>query len=249
MIFLVALFSFLAVPSIAIAWGPTTHLYLGQKLLAGGAGVIPSAIYACITAFPKDFLYGTIIADIVVGKKFQEPGGYSHSWKFSGELFRLARSKAHNAFAYGYQAHLAADTVAHNEYIPRFITMPNLTHAMLEMKADSLIKKRLLIKTDSVVQIRNDLLLERALERAKLSFKTNKRLFKGMLSLSRLPYSKPVSSFINRHLLYHVPEEEIRHYQLKSYRKMLECFSEEKKANVHKIDPLGRRTRGRSAAF
>ncbi len=249
MIFLVAFFSFFAVPSIAMAWGPATHLYLGQELLAVGAGVITPAIYASIKAFPKDFLYGSIIADIVVGKKFQEPDGDSHSWRFSRELFHLGHSKAHHAFACGYKAHLAADTVAHNEYIPRFITMPNLTHTMLEMKADSLINKRIFMKPDSAIQIRNDILLERALERSRLSFKINKRLFKGMLSLSRLPYGKPVASFIDKHLLYQVPEEEIRYYQRKSLKKMLECFSEEKKSNLYKIDPLGRKTRNRSAAF
>jgi len=249
MIFLVAFFSFFAIPSIAMAWGPATHLYLGQELLSIGAEVIPAAIYAVIKAFPKDFLYGTIIADIVVGKKFQEPGGDSHSWRFSRELFHLARSKSHKAFACGYKAHLAADTVAHNEYIPRFITMPNLTHTMLEMKADNLINRRILIKPDSVVQIRNDILLERALERSMLSFNTNKRLFKGMLRLSRLPYGKPMSSFIDKHFLYHVPEEDIRYYQQKSLKKMLECFSEEKKSSLYKIDPLGRKNRNRSSAF
>jgi len=214
-----------------------------------GTGVIPPALYAVIKAFPKDFLYGSIIADIVVGKKLQEPEGDSHSWKFSSELFRLAGSKAQKAFACGYKAHLAADTVAHNEYIPRFIIMPNLTHTMLEMKADSLVDKRVFMKPDSVIQLRNDILLERALERSKLSFNTNKRLFKGMLRLSRLPYGKPVASFIDKHLLYKVPEEEIRYYQRKSLKKMLECFSEEKKSNIYMIDPLGRKNRNRLAAF
>ena len=241
--------SFLFMPAMAWAWGPITHLALGEQLLAVSSTVLPASVYAIIKAFPRDFLYGSIIPDVVIGKRLQEREASSHSWKVSRELFRLARNRPNRAFALGYQAHLAADTVAHNEYIPRFSHMPRLTHTMLEMKADSLVHTTIRLEADTVVQMRNDLLISRALERTRLSFKTNKRLFRGMLKLSGLPRGRQVNGFIDRHLPYPVKDEEIRHYQEKALKRMIESLSQGEHAPASRKDPLGWRTRQRSAAF
>ncbi|MBI5141122.1 MAG: zinc dependent phospholipase C family protein [Nitrospirae bacterium] len=249
MLFVSILLGFILAPSAAFAWGPMTHLYLGQTLLSASPSLISPVIFDIIRAYPRDFLYGSIIADIVVGKRFQEQNGDSHSWELPAAMLDLARNDAHRAFAYGYQAHLAADTVAHNEFIPRFILMPNITHALLEMKADSLIDRQHWIKPDSAVQMRNDILLERAMTRPRLRFSTNKRIFKGMLMLSRLNYGGVVGDFIDRHLPYIAEEDEIRHYMGKALSGMIDCFSAGEGASVMKSDPLGKRTRGRLEAY
>lgn len=236
-------------PGEALAWGPLTHIHLGRELLAQAAEVIPPAVYAVLRAYPKDFLYGTIIADVVVGKRFQEPTGESHSWRLVRVLLELSQSKAHRAFAYGYQAHLAADTVAHNEYIPRFVWLPNLTHTVLEMRADGLVDRRVWQKPDRVVQLRNDLLLERALEKTPLTFSTNKRLFQGMLSLTRFHHGRPFTRIINKHLPYQVPEEDIRYYWQKSLFHIIESLSEGEHAPSRREDPSGWRMRSRGTAF
>jgi len=226
-----------------------THLSLAQQLLALGPAVVPPLVYVTISTFPKDFLYGSIIADIVIGKRFQEREAGSHSWELSRELFQLGRSEANRSFAYGYQAHLAADTVAHHEYIPRFISMPRLTHAMLEMKADSLVLEEIPAEMDPVIQLRGDMLLEQALERTRLSFHTNKRLFNGMLRLSRFKLRPSVNTLIDRSLPYRIPEEEIQFYQQKSLRKIVENLTQGDDSRVRRKDPLGWRTRQRFSAF
>ena len=236
-------------PSEAQAWGPLTHLYLGRELLAQGTEAIPAAIHAILHAYPKDFLYGTILADVVVGKRFQEPTGDSHSWRLVRVLLDMAQTKAHRAFAYGYQVHLAADTVAHNEYIPRFARLPNLTHTILEMRADSLVDRRMWQKPDRLVQLRNDLLLEKALERTPLGFSTNKRLFQGMLSLTRFHHGRPFADMINRRLPYQVPKEDIQYYWQKSLFHMIESLAEGEHAPVRRGDPSGWRLRSRATAF
>jgi len=252
MLLAVTLFVVLFAPSFAFAWGPLTHVSLAEQLLSLGPALLPPLVYAAISKFPRDFLYGSIIADIVIGKKFQErrTGAHrSHSWELSRELLRLAETEAAMAFAYGYQGHLAADTVAHHEYIPRYLSMPKLTHAMLEMKADALVRGAVWSPPDPVVQLRNDMLLERALERTRLSFGTNKRLFNGMLRLSRLNLPRRVNDLIDRSLPYPVRAEEIRFYQQRSLEKMVESYTEGRGARVHRKDPLGWRTRQRLAAF
>jgi len=245
----IAVAGLLISPAEAMAWGPLTHLYLGRELLAQGMEAIPPAIFSILQAYPKDFLYGTIIADVVVGKRFQEPTGDSHSWRLVRVLQDMSRTRAHRSFACGYQVHLAADTVAHNEYIPRFAKLPNLTHTVLEMRADSLVDRKIWQKPERLVQLRNDLLLEKALERTPLAFSTNKRLFQGILSLTRLHHGRPFAHVITRHLPYQVPEEDIRYYWQKSLYHMIESLAEGEHAPIRRGDPSGWRLRSRVTAF
>ena len=63
------LISVLFLPSVAFAWGPLTHIYLGNEILALGS-LIPAGVLEIIRRYRKDFIYGNIMADIVVGKKY-----------------------------------------------------------------------------------------------------------------------------------------------------------------------------------
>ena len=70
-------------------------------------------------AFPYDFLYGSIAPDTSFAKKYVPRGRHSHFWHVGQETFDFAGSDALRAFGLGYLAHLAADTVAHNFFVPR----------------------------------------------------------------------------------------------------------------------------------
>ncbi len=180
---LILFLSFFLVPSIAFAWGPLTHFYLGSEILSLSS-LIPASIYSILKKYRHDFLYGNLMADIIIGKKYLPEDKNSHSWDVALSLFETARTKQQKAFVYGYLSHLAADTVAHGKFIGR---RNNIGHTLIELKADSIIDKRYWIQAITInrsVQHRNDIFLERTLERALFSFKTNKRIFKGMLILS-----------------------------------------------------------------
>lgn len=175
--------SFFLVPSIAFAWGPLTHFYLGSEILSLGS-LLPAGIYSILRKYRHDFLYGNLMADIVIGKKYLPEDKNSHSWDVAMNLFDAAGTRQQKAFVYGYLSHLAADTVAHGKFT---CNRMNIGHTLVELKADSIIDKRYWIQAitiDRAVQRRNDIFLERSLERAFFSFKTNKRIFKGMLFLS-----------------------------------------------------------------
>ncbi len=90
------------------------------------------------------------------------------------------------------------------------------------------------------MQKTHDLFLERRLERLIFSFKTNKRLFKGILLLSRLPNYTPVSNFIDNRFPNDIPLERIYKYRAESLEKMIEVITEGKKSSVLKTHPLGR---------
>lgn len=180
---LLVVLSFLLLPSLAFAWGPLTHIYLGSEIVSLGS-LLPAGVYALIRKYRHDFLYGNLMADIIIGKKFLPEDKNPHSWDVALSLFDSAKTQQQKAFVYGYMSHLAADTVAHGSFTN---TKKNIGHTLVELRADSMIDKRYwlqAVRIDRKVQMRNDSFLENSLERALFSFKTNKRIFKGMLLLS-----------------------------------------------------------------
>lgn len=231
--------SILLIPSIADAWGPLTHIYLGYQVLDFGAALVPAGIYAIIKKYKSDFLYGNVSADIILGRRFQAFETNSHSWEIAWKLLGSAKTDRQKAFAYGYLMHLCADTVAHNmerSKIP-FI------HSILEIKSDSLIDKkyrRIMKMLDKGMQMRNDIFLEKRVESLFFSFKTNKRIFKGILMLSRIPNYTPLSNFIDGRFPYEIPVEHIYTFQQLALTRMIELLNNGMDSEVLKEHPLGR---------
>lgn len=104
-------------PAPAYAWGPTAHLDFGIQILRGTFLIAP-AVRALCEAFPADYLYGCLAADIIVGKNRAEYDVHCHSWQSGLRLLDAARGDHRRALAYGFLSHLAADTVAHNYFVP-----------------------------------------------------------------------------------------------------------------------------------
>src|SRR5438552_1494469 len=104
-------------PGAAHAWTPGTHVYLGESVLAN-LHQLPTAIADLLRAFPYDFLYGNIAADTSMAKKYAPVGRHCHAWHVGQEILDLAPTDPLRAFGHGYLAHLAADSVAHNFFVP-----------------------------------------------------------------------------------------------------------------------------------
>ncbi|NTU42134.1 MAG: zinc dependent phospholipase C family protein [Nitrospirales bacterium] len=185
MLFLSALIGFLIVPSLALAWGPMTHAYLGSEIFSY-APLIPAGIMTLLRRYRQDFLYGNLMADMVLGKKYLPDEKSSHSWDVGFKLLDQAATGSEKAFVYGYLSHLAADTVAHETLTEDKLDMG---HAWVEMKADSMIHKGYWLQSVTIsraVQRRHDRFLEGSLDSYIFSLKTNKRIYKGMVLLSLL---------------------------------------------------------------
>ncbi len=173
------------IPSSAFAWGPLTHMYLGNEILSC-ASLLPAGIYSLIKKHRQDYLYGNLMADIIIGKKYLPDDKSSHSWDVGLKLLDQAKEWPERAFAYGYLGHLAADTVAHETLTDE---LGNMGHTWVEMKADSLIDKTYWLQTVTIskaVRKRSHLLLENSLDRYLFSFNTNRRIYRSMVFLSVL---------------------------------------------------------------
>jgi hypothetical protein len=102
--------------------------------------LLPS-IAQLLKAFPRDFLYGCISADFFIGKGHRRRDDHCHNWSVGLTMLANANTPATQAFCYGYLAHLAADIVAHNYYIPNQLYLTSTTkrfgHVYWEYRVDS----------------------------------------------------------------------------------------------------------------
>jgi len=230
--------SILCIPSDALAWGPLTHTYLSNQVLSLGA-LLPAGIYKIIKRHRKDFIYGNLMADIIVGKKYLPDHKNSHNWGFAFNLLSAAATNQQKAFVYGYLSHLAADTVAHNTYTAN---RKSIRHTLLEMKADSIIDKKYwqqAVYIEPEIQMRNDLFLQNSIERFIFSFKTNKRILKGAVYLT-ICYPPRISDFIDRNLVTYVPDrEKIERLHHESLDRIVDLFQHWEKSAALKLNPCG----------
>ena len=88
---------------------------------------------------------------------------------------------------------MAADTIAHNHYIPemmiRSFSARTLRHIYWEMRFDSLAEKKTWLLAEMAAKEahpEDDKLLDSIIEDAPFSFRTNKTIFSGILTLHRI---------------------------------------------------------------
>lgn len=134
---------FLIFPPLALAWGPGVHMITGNWVLQNLAA-LPPHIAQALMRYPGQYLYGSLSADIFIGKGSKAKSGHSHNWESGFSLLDKADNQRRLAYALGYLSHLAADTVAHNVYVPgTFSTAPGqgrLAHVYIEWHADASLK-------------------------------------------------------------------------------------------------------------
>jgi len=245
-IFIASFIIILFLPQDALAWGPATHLELGLNVLSH-ANEIPQGIAAVIGKFPFDFLYGNISADIVVGKNLVEELKHCHNWNFGFRLLRKASGDSQRAFAYGYLSHLAADTIAHNHFIPEMMVKSYSTrilrHGYWELRFDILANKRVWeIPKKMVKRVHrdNDRLLRSSLEGTPLSFRTNKTIFSSILTLNRVEHWHRMLAILSSQSRWELGREEKDRYSKLSADAIFDILTHRTKAGCIRKDPTGR---------
>lgn len=178
----------LAWPSDALAWAPLAHLNFSAQALAS-LGPVPGGLRSLLTDFADEFLYGSLAADIVVGKNLARFKDHCHNWRVGFNVLDEARPGAEQAFAWGYLAHLAADTVAHNYYVP-WKTVSSFhklrtKHAYWELRYDQRLDpglSRLARQVTGAATRYHDAFLGRHLRRSSvLPFQASRQLFGAMV--------------------------------------------------------------------
>ncbi len=175
-------------PEPALAWGPVTHVALGVQVLA--TVITPDhPLQATLLNLPEIFLYGSLAPDIVQGRRLQSRlRRHSHNWDTGLGLLKSAHGQEQRALAYGYLAHLAADVVAHNYFLPaRFIGRFEsglASHLYTEARFDSFQDpsyRDLLLKLLDVDFRALNKALKHAIDSPLFSFAAHRTIFEGGL--------------------------------------------------------------------
>lgn len=177
-------------PDAALAWTPGTHIFLGESVLSNLTH-LPQAIADILRAFPYDYLYGSIAADTSIAKKYAPVGRHCHSWKVGEEIRGQAETDPLRAFALGYLSHLAADTVAHNFFVPRQLVVTSRTialgHSYWESRLETHLGDPYSKTAMEIIRLdhgSSDAHLDRILAPTIFSVRTNRRLFRGMVGVT-----------------------------------------------------------------
>lgn len=244
--FIVAFFVWLFLPEKAFAWGPVTHLQLGIEALRH-TSLLGHSLRMVLEAFPYDYLYGCIGADIIFAKGLAKIHDHSHNWLVGFSVLEEADSPPQEAFAYGYLSHLAADTVAHNYFIPecyvRTYPTKTLRHAYWEVRFDSLEKSDLWTLAREIVRLpqheEDDELLERVVKRTLFSFKTDKRIFSSLLVLNRMEQWQRMLDTLSEKSVWTLTASDASKYRRLSLKNTLDFLMHLERAACMKMDPTG----------
>jgi len=236
-----------ALPSHGWAWGIGFHLQVGSQVLERIGQVAPH-LQALLAAFPEDYLYGCIAADITLGKKFTHYLQHCHSWRVARQLINRADGDAQQACAYGYLSHLAMDTVAHSYFVPykmvRTFNTVLMKHTYWEMRIEGTIDPEIWSLARTIARrdfTENDALLRSVIANTLFSFGTNKRIFNSLLLLSRLQHWQKMIRSLGRNSRWEVSEEDRSEYFSLARTTTESILSKMEQSPYWKADPAGER--------
>ncbi len=232
-------------PAAGYAWTPGTHVFLGEEVL-GAVRDLPAAVADVLRAYPYDFLYGSIAADTSIAKKYAPVGRHCHSWTVGLEVLERASDERLRAFALGYLAHLAADTVAHNYFVPRYLIIASRTtglgHSYWESRFEAHLgapyrgRVRALIRRD---HSRADEHLDRILSPTIFSTQTSRRIFRGMVLVADTDSWQRVFQLAAENSRWDLRVAEIIRYLARSYDYIMDFLSRADRSEPFALDPAG----------
>jgi hypothetical protein len=235
----------LALPEQAHAWGAGIHLQLGMTVLSRLKDLEPS-VAAVIGSHPFDFLYGTIAADITLGKKFTHYLQHCHRWRIGHKVLDKAGDQSQQACAYGYLSHLAADCIAHNYFVPykvmRSFASLTLKHAYWEMRFENYVEKEIWETAKKVAREHyssNDQLLRKVLSDTIFSFSTNKRIFNSILLVSRLEKWQSLLQTLSESSRYALDESDREEYMQLALEAVFDFLNNGESSRFYNADPTG----------
>lgn len=236
----------LFLPEPAYAWGPATHVYLGRHLL-DMLHLLPLPIAELLRAYPQSFLYGSMAADISFAKKYVPVGRHCHYWHVGEEILDAADNDRLRAVAYGYLAHLAADTIAHNYYVPRQLMLTSSTkalgHAYWEHRFDVQLGFEFGALAREVVMDYDhseaDLLFDRVLSGTIFSFETNRRIFRGMIRIQDNDRWKGVFDRALQSSRWDLTPDTMQEYVARSFDYIVDYLQKRRESVPAGLDPTG----------
>ena len=229
----------------AWAWGPATHVGLGETVL-GQLALLPAAIAALLRRHAASFLYGNIAADVVFAKRLSRVKQFCHHWTTGFRLLDRAENDASRAFAYGYLSHLAADTVAHGKYVPRQIIVSgvsvNFGHLYWELRADNAQPDERWRRLDAVLHddhaAQHDQ-LRTEIRDTLLSYAMNRAIFDGMNKVTVRPEFRWTITTWGRLSRHPLPNDVLSSYEGEAVDRILSVLTQGNRSQVLREDPNG----------
>jgi hypothetical protein len=242
----VALGLLLLTPERLFAFGPATHIFLGEHLL-GSLHLLPPVLADLLRRYPLSFLYGNVAADISFAKKYVPAGRHSHYWHVGEEILAGARNDRLRAAGFGYLCHLAADTVAHNFFVPRQLMLTSsskaLGHSYWEHRLDVELGEGYTGRAREVVMeydhAEADNLFDTVLSGTIFSFETNRRLFRGMVRFQDNDRWQNVFNRVLERSRWDLQDQDVERYLSNSFDSMVDYLLRRRAAHAAGRDPIG----------
>jgi hypothetical protein len=220
-------------------------VFLGEAVLRA-LPLIPGHVAELLAAFPYDFLYGSIAADTSVAKKYAPVGRHCHAWHVGQEIAERASDGPLRAFALGYQAHLAADAVAHNYFVPRQLAITASTaalgHSYWETRFETHLpigasrRARELILRDHA---RSDDHLDQILSPTIFSTPTNRRIFRGMVHVADSESWQRVFQLVRENSRWDLADDEVGRQLTRSFDYIVDWLRRGEASEPYRLDPSG----------
>lgn len=232
-------------PTDVWAWTPGTHVFLGDAVLRN-LSLLPPHVAELLSAFPSDFLYGSIAADTSIAKKYAAVGRHCHSWNIGLEIRDEAPQGSLRAFSLGYLSHLAADVVAHNFFVPRQLAVTSSTtalgHSYWESRVDTHIgevwprRARELLLLDHG---RADGHLDRILSPTLFGNSTNRRIFRGMVRVTDSDSWQRIFQLVSENSRWDLSDADVSRYLTRSYDYIIDLLNRWDASEPFTLDPSG----------
>lgn len=173
-------------------WGPGHHLEFAERVWRRRREMLPRDVATLLSEEHDSYMYGNLAADIINFKAFGGAYNHCHRWEIIEEMRELASTPREEAFIHGYLSHLAADTIAHNHFVPyhlaRYARTKGLGHLYWEMNADRFVpveRWEIVPRLKARAELFElDDLVNRTVPKKALSMRTNKLIFDHVLLVS-----------------------------------------------------------------
>ncbi|EKD42100.1 MAG: hypothetical protein ACD_73C00330G0001 [uncultured bacterium] len=234
-------------PSLAEAWGGITHLEYAHGALSCLAA-FPPMVKKLLQKYKAHFLYGSVAADITLGKDLRGYIYNCHNWRVAFDIFdNKAKTDAQKTFMLGYLSHLAADTVSHNYFVPYTMVYSwgrrFFQHVYWEMRMDLSVPENYWQMLQGFLKedfSDDDSLLEGHLKRTFFSFSTNKKIFNGLLVLQQLKKYKEMVSHVDQKSEWALTQADIKHYKSLAQKAVIDFLTRVDQSFCMDADPTGK---------
>ena len=208
--------------------------------------LLPGAVAELLAAYPYDFLYGSIAADTSIAKKYAAAGRHCHSWTVGLEIHNNAESEPLRAFGLGYLAHLAADAVAHNYFVPHQLAITSSTaalgHSYWESRFDTHIGERFSRTAKQLIlrdHSHSDGHLDRILSPTIFSTPTNRRIFRGMVHVADTESWQRIFQMMLENSRWDLSDDDVGVYLVRSFDYIIDLLRRFDRAETYALDPSG----------